>query len=124
VFNEPALLLPAVTLLCPGFASHTLAQNSPELQTPADAVAVTGTIFSEDGRQRLDNAMVNLCDRSGNLIQQGSAGGGGYFAFRGLRQNEYVLKVTADSYQTCGGSREFAVRIPVSYVHLHETDSV
>ena len=81
------------------FASHTLAQNSPELQTPADVVAVTGTIFSEDGRQRLDNAMVNLCDPSGNLIQQGAAGGGGYFAFRGLRRNEYVLKVTADSYQ-------------------------
>jgi tetratricopeptide (TPR) repeat protein len=80
-------------------ASHTLAQNPPDLQTPADVVAVTGTIFSEDGRQRLDNAMVNLCDPSGNLIQQGAAGGGGYFAFRGLRRNEYVLKITADSYQ-------------------------
>lgn len=81
------------------FASHTLAQNFPALQTPADVVAVSGTIFSEDGRQRLDNAMVNLCDPSGNLIQQGAAGGGGYFAFRGLRRNEYVLQVTADSYQ-------------------------
>jgi hypothetical protein len=80
------------------FASDTLAQSSTELQTPAEVVAVSGTIFSEDGRQRLDNAMVNVCDPSGNLIQQGAAGGG-YFAFRGLRRNEYVLKVTADSYQ-------------------------
>jgi len=63
------------------FAFHTLAQNSPELQTPADVVAVTGTIFSEDGRQRLDNAMVNLCDPSGNLIQQGAAGGAGILRF-------------------------------------------
>jgi tetratricopeptide (TPR) repeat protein len=80
-------------------ASRTFAQNPPDLQTPADVVAVTGTIFSEDGRQRLDNAMVNLCDPNGNLIQQGASGGGGYFAFRGLRRNEYVLKITADSYQ-------------------------
>jgi tetratricopeptide (TPR) repeat protein len=75
------------------FASHTLAQNV------SDVVAVTGTIFSEDGRQRLESAMIQLCDPSGNLIQQGAASGGGYFAFRGLQRNEYVLKVTADSYQ-------------------------
>jgi len=75
------------------FASHTLAQNI------SDEVSVTGTIFSEEGKQRLESAMVNLCDPSGNLIRQGSAGLGGYFAFRGLQRNEYVLKVTADSYQ-------------------------
>ena len=60
---------------------------------------ITGTIFSEDGRQRLENATVNLCDPSGNLIQQGAAGVAGYFAFRGLQNHEYILKVTADSYQ-------------------------
>jgi tetratricopeptide (TPR) repeat protein len=68
-------------------------------QTPAEIVDVTGTVFSEDGRQRLDNVMVNLCDPSGNLIQQGATMGGGEFAFRGLRRNEYVLKLSADSYQ-------------------------
>lgn len=75
------------------FASYTLAQNI------SDEVSVTGTIFSEDGKHRLESAMVNLCDPSGNLIRQGSAGLGGYFAFRGLQRNEYVLKVTADFYQ-------------------------
>jgi hypothetical protein len=65
-------------------ASHALAQNPSNVPNPSDVVAVTGTIFSEDG-QRLDNAMVNLCDPSGNLIQQGASGGGGYFAFRELR---------------------------------------
>jgi tetratricopeptide (TPR) repeat protein len=84
-------LLPLFCVLL--FASHALAQNV------SDVVSVTGTIFSEDGRQRLESAMVNLCDPSGNLIRQGSAGLGGYFAFRGLQRNEYVLKVTADFYQ-------------------------
>jgi tetratricopeptide (TPR) repeat protein len=84
-------LLPLVCVLV--FASRTLAQNV------SDVVAVTGTIFSEDGKQRLESAMIQLCDPSGNLIQQGAAGGGGYFAFRGLQRNEYVLKVSADSYQ-------------------------
>jgi Flp pilus assembly protein TadD len=68
-------------------------------QTHAEIVDVTGTVFSEDGRQRLDNVIVNLCDPSGNLIQQGATMGGGEFAFRGLRRNEYVLKLSADSYQ-------------------------
>jgi len=62
-------------------ASCTFAQNPPDLLTPADVVAVTGTIFSEDGRQRLDNAMVSLCDPNGNLIQQGASGGGGTNTF-------------------------------------------
>ncbi len=68
-------------------------------QTPAEIVDVTGAVFSEEGRQRLDNVMVNLCDPSGNLIQQSATMGGGIFAFRGLRRNEYVLKFTADSYE-------------------------
>ena len=78
-------LLPVVCVLL--FASEAFAED------------ITGTIFSEDGRQRLENATVNLCDPSGNLIQQGAAGIGGYFAFRGLQNHEYILKVTADSYQ-------------------------
>ena len=78
-------LLPLVCVLV--FASDARAED------------ITGTILSEDGRQRLESATVNLCDSSGNLIQQGAAGVGGYFAFRGLRNQEYILKVTADSYQ-------------------------
>ncbi len=62
-------------------------------------MAVTGTVFSEDGKQRLEDAMVNLYDASGNLIQQGATSMGGYFAFRGLRRNEYMLKVMTDSFE-------------------------
>ncbi len=68
-------------------------------QEPSDIVEVTGAVFSEEGKQRLENVMVNLCDPSGNLIQQGATSLGGVFAFRGLRRNEYVLKFSADSYQ-------------------------
>jgi Flp pilus assembly protein TadD len=60
---------------------------------------VDGFVYAANGGQRPDPVTVNLCDSHGVVIQQGGTTSGGRFYFKGLREAEYVLKISADSYK-------------------------
>lgn len=62
--------------------------------------SLTGTVFSEGGNQRVENATVELCDGQGNRLAETRSNGGGEFSFRGIRPESYVLRIRAEGFET------------------------
>jgi tetratricopeptide (TPR) repeat protein len=82
-----ALFLPAATPAFPHFS-----------QRPA--VALAGTIFSDDSNQRIARASIALCDDGGSLLQQSPVNDDGEFSFQGLQPAHYILKVQATGFES------------------------
>jgi len=83
------LLLPVRT---PGFMHSSVLDNS--------SFALTGSVFADGGNQRVSNAVVVLCDNGGNPLQQTPSTDSGEFNFQGLRAAHYVLRVSANGFQS------------------------
>src|ERR1700739_4998611 len=61
--------------------------------------SLTGTLFTEGSSQRVENATVVLCDDQGNRLEETRSNSGGEFFFRGIRPENYVLRVRADGFE-------------------------
>ena len=61
--------------------------------------SVTGSVFSDDGSQRISRANVVLCDEGGTPLQGTSANDAGEFSFEGLRPGHYILRVSAVGFR-------------------------
>jgi tetratricopeptide (TPR) repeat protein len=102
----PEISLLSLFLLLPYSAfAHGTSQNG--------STEVDGFVYSANGGQLPANVMVNLCDANGIVIQQSATTGGGRFYFQGLGEAEYVLKISADSYQP----QEVHVNLQFGNVH-------
>ena len=64
-----------------------------------DSADLDGLILPADGSTLPENVMIALCDTGGVVIEQSAMSSGGKFSFRGLREVEYILRVTADGFQ-------------------------
>ena len=80
-----------------------------------ESADLDGFVRSTDGRPLPENVMVGLCDTGGVLIQQSAVASGGKFSFGGLREGEYILKVTAEDFE----SQE--VRVNMRFGNVHGT---
>lgn len=60
--------------------------------------SLTGTVFSEPGNRRIENATVMLCDEQGNRLLEVSTNNAGEFALIGVHLQVYVLKVSAEGF--------------------------
>jgi tetratricopeptide (TPR) repeat protein len=64
------------------------------------AVALAGTIFSEETNQRIAHADTILCEDAGVALQELPASDSGDFSFQGLRPGYYLLKVQANGFES------------------------
>src|SRR5208337_2882026 len=77
------------------------------LITPSRAVSqfehntatIIGIVLTEENNQRIEQAMVRLCDGGGNLIGQANTTEDGEFAFRGLQRGPYILTFEANGFE-------------------------
>jgi tetratricopeptide (TPR) repeat protein len=96
------LVSTAFVLLAPGIFGRARSFNedifsaAPQKIESAD---LDGLVLSSDGKPLPENVMVDLCDTGGVVIQQSATTSGGKFWFRSLKKVDYILKITADSYQ-------------------------
>ncbi len=58
-----------------------------------------GFVYSANGSRLPPIVNVDLCDISGVVIQQNSATSAGRFHFEGVRAADYILKISADSFE-------------------------
>ena len=84
-----AFVLLCVLLLAPtGFAQI------------AHGLSLTGTVYTDGGNERVEDATVELCDDQGNRLEETRTNQSGEFFFRGIRPSSYVLRVRADGFET------------------------
>ncbi len=77
------------------------------LITPSRAVSqfahntatIIGIVLTEESNQRVEQAMVRLCDGGGNLIGQATTAEDGGFSFRGLERGPYILTFEANGFE-------------------------
>ena len=88
----------ALSLLClVGLFLTSLPVRS---QSDNRTVTVSGDIMSAEGNRRIEGALVSVTDSAGNQIVQEYANSAGIFRFVGLRRAQYILKVSAEGYQS------------------------
>jgi tetratricopeptide (TPR) repeat protein len=89
-FRALAVMLLCVWLLTPklGFAQV------------AHGFSLTGTVYTDGSHERVENATVELCDEQGNRMEETRTNQSGEFFFRGIRPDNYVLRVHADGFET------------------------
>jgi tetratricopeptide (TPR) repeat protein len=68
-------------------------------QVDRHPVSVSGVVLAEGHNQRIQHAVVRLCDGGGNLIEQATTSDSGEFSFRGLERWHYILMFEASGYK-------------------------
>ena len=65
----------------------------------AAGLSLTGTVYTDVSHERVDNASVELCDDQGNRLEETRTNQSGEFFFRGIRPDNYILRVHADGFE-------------------------
>lgn len=68
-------------------------------QLSRNPVTVSGVVMSEGQNQRIQHAVVRLCDSGGNLLEQATTSDSGEFSFRGLQRLPYILTFEASGFE-------------------------
>ena len=69
------------------------------VHSQSGTVTVSGNVMSAEGNHRIEGALVSLTDSASN-IEQEYTNDAGIFHFVGLRRAQYILKVSAEGYQS------------------------
>jgi tetratricopeptide (TPR) repeat protein len=64
-----------------------------------NTATIIGIVLTEENNQRVEQAMVRLCDGGGNLIGQANTTEDGEFSFRGLERGPYILTFEANGFE-------------------------